>query len=173
MGKVRSARLNKTARFYMDRAGFLSDLDRDLTTLESEAKRLGMIPACRLNGTADLIWERIAPSLFTKFPNVRFYDYTKNPVRMRKYLAGKLPANYHLTFSRSEINSRLSSNILREGGNVAAVFSGRQLPKRYKGVRVVNGDADDRRFADKRGVWVGLLAKGRARKDKSGFVITP
>ena len=172
MGNVRSARMAKTARFYMDRDGFLADLRRDLTTLVSEAKKQKMVPACRLNGTSDLPWEKIAPTLFTDFPTVVWYDYTKNPVRMRKFLAGKLPSNYSLTFSRSETNDRLSGNILREGGNVAVVFSGRQLPKRYKGVPVINGDVDDRRFADKRGRWVGLLAKGKAKKDKSGFVIT-
>jgi len=45
------------------------------------------------------------------------------------------------------------------------------LPKFYKGVKVFNGDTNDLRFLDERGVIVGLKAKGKARKDTSGFVI--
>jgi hypothetical protein len=38
------------------------------------------------------------------------------------------------------------------------------------GMSVVDGDADDLRFLDGRGVVVGLKAKGPAKKDTSGFV---
>ena len=54
--------------------------------------------------------------------------------------------------------------------NVATVFR-KDLPKFYKDVKVVSGDKDDLRFLDERGVIVGLKAKGKARKDTSGFVI--
>ena len=36
---------------------------------------------------------------------------------------------------------------------------------------VINGDKTDMRFKDPVGVIVGLKAKGKARKDTSGFVI--
>ena len=55
------------------------------------------------------------------------------------------------------------------GGNVAVVFRN-QLPDTWNGVEVVNGDENDLRFLDKSGVVVGLIEKGRAKKDKTGFV---
>src|SRR5262249_14983912 len=90
------------------------------------ATREGLTPVVRLNGTSDLPWERISGysgrSLMARFPSVQFYDYTKNPHRMRAFLAGELPANYHLTFSRSECNTADALNMLARGGNVAVVF---------------------------------------------------
>jgi hypothetical protein len=38
---------------------------------------------------------------------------------------------------------------------------------------VFNGDESDLRFLDPRGVVVGLYAKGKAKKDTSGFVKYP
>ena len=40
-----------------------------------------------------------------------------------------------------------------------------------KGKKVVDGDKNDLRFLDPKGVVVGLRAKGPARQDQSGFVI--
>ena len=40
----------------------------------------------------------------------------------------------------------------------------------WKGFEVVNGDETDLRFLDKKGVVVGLIEKGRAKKDETGFV---
>ena len=55
------------------------------------------------------------------------------------------------------------------GGNVAVVFRN-QLPKTWNGYEVVNGDESDLRFLDKKGVVVGLIEKGMAKKDATGFV---
>jgi hypothetical protein len=124
-----------------------------------------------LNGTSDLPWERIDPSLFALNPDVTFYDYTKIAGRFRG-----LPANYHLTFSRSETNDRIARSWLILGaGNVAVVFDtpkGRALPSHWNGFPVIDGDTDDLRFLDPKGVVVGLRAKGKARKgDEYGFVV--
>jgi hypothetical protein len=42
-----------------------------------------------------------------------------------------------------------------------------------KSFPVINGDETDLRFLDAKGVIVGLRAKGKARKDTTGFVRTP
>jgi len=81
----------------------------------------------------------------------------------------EFPENYHLTFSRSETNDKVSQMVLEMGGNVAVVFRN-QLPKTWKGYEVVNGDDNDLRFLDKQGVVVGLIEKGMAKKDSTGFV---
>jgi hypothetical protein len=83
-----------------------------------------------------------------------------------------MPSNYYLTFSRSESNETDALAVLAAGGNVAAVFSSPNYPQTWKGFEVVDGDKSDLRFLDKRGgAVVALYAKGKAKKDASGFVI--
>jgi hypothetical protein len=128
-----------------------------------------MVPCVRLNGTSDLGWEGIARELMQKYPDVQFYDYTKVLGRMLRFLEGKFPSNYHLTFSKSESNDADVLQVLQNGGNVAVVF--KNMPVQYNGYNVVDGDASDLRFLDSTNVIVGLKAKGKARKDTSGFVV--
>ena len=47
------------------------------------------------------------------------------------------------------------------------------MPADYMGLPVFNGDESDLRFLDPKGVVVGLYAKGKAKKDTSGFVKYP
>jgi hypothetical protein len=89
---------------------------------------------------------------------------------MEKFLAGEFPANYHLTFSRSESNDVLVQSVMKSGGNVAVVFR-KTLPATWNGAPVVNGDETDLRFLDGAGVVVGLVAKGKAKGETSGFVV--
>lgn len=173
---VMRGRVNKTEYYLSDRLGFLFHLKREI---ENAVKRhKGKEKLCiRLNGTSDILFERInvfegGKNIFEVFPRVQFYDYTKNPLRFNKVL----PKNYHLTFSRSETNENESLKLLERGFNVAMVFN--QLPKEYKGYKVINGDESDLRFLDKRGVIVGLRYKQMTGKGadnskglKSGFVI--
>jgi hypothetical protein len=53
---------------------------------------------------------------------------------------------------------------------VAYVFKNK-LPKKFQGKRVIDGDKHDLRFLDPRGVVVGLLAKGSAKKAAAGGFI--
>jgi hypothetical protein len=172
---VRNARIAKTLAFVQDRSAFMETLAADISRLIKKAEKLGMTPCVRLNGTSDLPWEKIPcggfASIMERFAGIQFYDYTKNPNRIAAYLEGKLPANYQLTFSRSEDNGPIALSILGSGGNVAIVFSSAKLPESYQGKPVVDGDESDLRFLDPRGCVVGLKAKGKARKDDSGFVV--
>jgi len=173
-GNVQAARLAKTLLFFEDRPAFRWNLEQDCAALVRKAERENLIPAVRPNGTSDLPYERIFPELFEKFPAIRWYDYTKVPGRV-------VPANYHLTFSRSEENDAACRAELQHGRNVAVVFStpkGQPLPSTCCGWEVIDGDLTDVRFLDegKKGPGpyvVGLRAKGKARKDASGFVIHP
>ncbi len=166
---VITARTNRTKFFAEDRAGFLARLKGEIGLLLAMAAMENLTPAIRLNGTSDLAYENFG--IMQEFPTVQFYDYTKDKARFRRYMAGELPANYHLTFSRSETNGDVAADFIKQGGNVAVVFAGKELPATYLGAPVVNGDESDLRFKDARGVVVGLLAKGRAKKDDSGFTV--
>lgn len=170
---VQLARIRRTHEFFDDGATvFVYRLSRDIARHVAWCRKHGFRPAVRLNGTSDIPWERVAGELFAMFPQVRFYDYTKAPLTARP--AGALPVNYSLTMSYSGENWLACEEALLAGRNVAAVFStrkGQPLPATWRGFRVIDGDAHDLRFLDPRGVVVGLRAKGRARKDTSGFVV--
>lgn len=165
---VQKARIEKTVFYVKDRESFLSTLKANVQSLYTKAKAKRMTPTVRLNGTSDIGWERY--TVFQEFPKVRFYDYTKSKARMLAFLSGSMPSNYSLTFSRSETNESDALDILSMGGNVSVVFRS-TLPKTWNGYPVINGDETDLRFLDPKGVVVGLIAKGKAKKDTSGFVV--
>ena len=106
----------------------------------------------------------------TYFKQVKFYEYTKIYKRALNYALGKYPKNYHLTYSLNEDNKPQALDILKRGGNISAVFRDKKLPKRFLNHKVFNGDKSDLRFNDPKNVIIGLYAKGRALKDKTGFV---
>jgi hypothetical protein len=167
---VQVARINKTVLLIQDEQAFLDNLKINIVALVKKAKRNGLEASIRLNGTSDLPWE--IKGIMQEASSVTFYDYTKDPVRMASYLSGKFPSNYSLTFSRSENNEAKCLDVLSKGGNVAVVFRTKELPKTWQGYQVVNGDKNDLRFLDPKGVVIGLYAKGKkARNDKSGFVV--
>ena len=175
MSNVKSARVNKTLAFFRNKNVWMKQLAVEVSKLVKKAAKENKVPCVRLNGTSDLPWERVKiddKNIMEHFPSVRFYDYTKSFARIMDFLAGNLPPNYHLTFSRSETNDVQVETVLKAGGNVAVVFRG-ELPETYKGVKVINGDESDLRFIDAKNVVVGLVEKGRAKKDESGFVVEP
>jgi len=175
MTSVQRARIKKTLFFFKDKQKFLAELWAEITkSIKSSAKK-GMTPCFRLNLTSDLPWEKIkfnGQSVMEAFPDVQFYDYCKSPERMTKFVNGEMPANYHLTFSRSETNGALALAFLKSGGNVAMVFR-KSLPATYFGHEVIDGDETDLRFLDGKGKIVGLKEKGLAKKDETGFVLEP
>jgi hypothetical protein len=153
----------------------MAQLVKEIAAAIKSAQKKNLVPCFRLNLTSDLPWEKIklnGKTVFDLFPQVTFYDYTKSAQRMTAFLTGEFPSNYQLTFSRSESNEKLVDAILASGGNVAVVFRG-SLPENWKGYRVVSGDESDLRFLDPQNVIVGLVEKGKAKKDSSGFVIEP
>ena len=172
MNVVQRARLKKTFRFWNNRNKFLMDLATEIGRLKRRAAAKGLKAAVRLNGTSDLPYERYKvpgtdKNIMELFPDVQFYDYTKLDNR---FINKKLPANYHLTFSRAEDNDHKLKKVLKHTS--AAVVFADKLPKTWRGYPVINGDEHDARFTDAGpGVIIGLIAKGKARHDSSGFVV--
>ena len=161
---IQRARIRKTNYFFNDRAAFMDDLVGDIMKAVNYARRKGLIPVFRLNGTSDLSWEKYptrygADSIFEQFPTLQFYDYTK--VLGRK--VSHIP-NYHLTFSKADGNDSDVAEALLQGMSVVAVYD--KIP-----AGVPSADETDLRFLDPKGIMLGLKAKGRAKKDYSGFVI--
>ena len=165
---IQKARIRKTLSFFADREQFMKDLAKDIRKGIKQATKLGLTPVFRLNGTSDLSFEKYevegAKNIFALFPTVQFYDYTK--------VLGRKVAdidNYHLTFSAADGNDADVNKAIAQGMNVTVVFD--KIPAEYKGKAVFNADETDLRFLDPKGVVLGLKAKGRAKKDTTGFVV--
>ena len=168
MGSVQKARLNKTDYFWTNKNGFLWDLSKEIEQLKKRARNQGFKFAVRLNGTSDLAWHRMkvdgGSTLMEIHQDVQFYDYTK----VLNYLDHD-HKNYHITFSDSGRNNSDINEAIALGHNVAVVFRDK-LPKKWKGLRVINGDRHDLRFKDPRSVIVGLVAKGQGRNINNKFI---
>ena len=162
----------------------MAKLHKEITKL---FKKYGNALVIRLNGTTDIPFENLKyvyneieyTNIFNAFPNITFYDYTKNP---RRVLKNDI-SNYYLTFSRAEtkLNIEASKVILNEGKNVAIVFSEKlynelilkeQIVYNGKLVNILDGDQNDLRFLDKQNSIIALKAKGnKGKKDNTGFVV--
>jgi hypothetical protein len=177
---IQEARKRKTRMFFEEPCWSLCEwLVADIELAIKQSKRLGLTPVFRLNGTSDLSFEKyevvrngqLFRNIFAAFPDVQFYDYTKVLGRKVKDIS-----NYHLTFSAADGNDTDVLRAIAEGLNVATVFGIKKteaMPETYNGRPVFNGDDSDLRFLDPKGVIVGLYAKGKAKKDTSGFVKYP
>lgn len=170
---VELARIHKTEFFLRDREKFMERMAKEIAKAERNAKDKICV---RLNGTTDVPYEHIPVmghrNIMAMFPNIQFYDYTKIAARM----IFNAEPNYHLTFSMAETekNKMQAMFLLETGHNVAAVFNvkkGGGLPETYNGYRVIDGDEHDLTFLHDKNVIVGLRAKGKAKKDTTGFVI--
>lgn len=166
---VQNGRRNKAEWFLENRNEFLNTLVKEISNAIKLNKDKA-IPVFRLNGTTDITWEKFKikdnKNIFELFPDTQFYDYTKNYKRFEK----ELPKNYHLTFSRSEINHKKAMELLIRGFNVAMVFN--KLPNTFEGFKVINADLDDLRFLDEKNVICGLKYKkmtGKGANNKKAF----
>jgi len=178
-GNVQQARLRKTKLFFDDRAAFFAELIPSIRSLIRKAKAANLIPLCRLNGTSDIRWESASfeyediyyNNIFEMFPDLQFYDYTKLSNRD----TGHIP-NYDLTFSYSGVPAfqPYVRKAIDDGYRIAVVFRNREdIPAEFLGTTCVDGDDSDLRHEDPHGVVVALYAKGKAKRDTSGFVVDP
>jgi hypothetical protein len=174
---VQQARIRKTKLFFEDRDAFFALLIPSIRSLIRKADKLGLIPLCRPNGTSDIKWENVSftyegvyyNNIFEMFPDLQFYDYTKIPNRRVDHIP-----NYDLTFSYSGVVEfqPYVQQAARDGYRIAVVFRHRDsIPAEFLGTTCVDGDDSDLRHEDPHGVVVALYAKGKAKRDTSGFVV--
>lgn len=178
MSNVMLSRLRKTLFFNQHKEAFMLQLHSEIAALQRRAKRDGFKLVVRLNGTSDIRWESIPVAgkrnIFEAFPRVQFYDYTKIPNRR------DIPRNYDLTFSYSGAPEYAPyvSRAIESGQRIAVVFRNRAIVESmlangesFMGLPVVDGDDSDIRHRDPKGAIVALYAKGKAKRDTSGFVV--
>ena len=180
---IQKARIRKTQLFYSNRDEFMSLLVKDIILAIKQSAKVDLVPVIRLNGTSDISFEKypvkmgnvVYTNIFEAFPNIQFYDYTKVLGRKVNGIS-----NYSLTFSAADGNDNDVNEAIKQGYNIAMVFQLKktlEMPDYHiignKAVPVFNGDESDLRFLDPKGVVVGLYAKGKAKKDTTGFVKQP
>jgi hypothetical protein len=178
------ARADRLSLLTKDPALFFEILRREIWRLSARARRKNLVPVFRLNGTTDLDYTQIrfnGKTIFEHFPDLRFYDYTKNPNLAENYTNHGV----HITFSfykRAKTERLLE--LLDRGINIAIAYRDKLPDFQMIGGRkfeVINGDTHDLRFLDRRGVVVGLKYKNQTFHDqaaqvnrdahKSGFII--
>jgi hypothetical protein len=181
-----TGRLNKARYFIENEIEFMQQMAREIFREYNKAIDKGFNFIVRPNGTTDIRWENINVTVDAKlskkinkpvgiyqnimalFPEIQFYDYTK--ISNRK----DIPVNYDITFSYSGIlkYQPFVDQAIKNGLRVAVVFRDKnKIPTTFKGLPVVSGDDSDLRPLDPQGVIVALYAKGKAKKDYSGFVV--
>ena len=176
---VKRARAQRLELFLKHREIFNAREHKELKLFIRRCDKAGKIGAYRPGGLDDT---GRGEKLAAEFHKLRVYDYSKNINRFMRVMgdptAGVNPprladaCRYHLTFSRSETNWQ-ECLIALSVGNVAVVFRDR-IPTVWKGFPVFSGEKSDLRFLDPaRGHIIGLTAKGKAKRDRSGFVIDP
>jgi len=181
---VQKARINRANYLVNDPKTFTAQLILEIEFLIIRAKREKKQIAIRLNGTSDVDflylfkkyhnwnYEEKATTPGSNEPGVIFYDYTKNPHKLRRY--GK-SGKYALIFSRAEDNGEIANRLLFEGYKVSAVFNDPKYLPAFAGYPIIDGDERDDLiidiFAQHYGKIIGLKAKGDAKKDTTGFVI--
>ena len=178
--KTKSCRIRKTRLLFEHTEFFMKWLIVEIKYYKEKAEKEGYGFSVRLNCTSDVDWQSIkinGKNIFEIFPDVQFYDYTKNPNKFQNK-----PENYHLTFSYTGRNWNTCEKLLKQGYNVAMIFNvknEKQIPYNYKGYKVINGDSTDYRINDSKGIIVGLKWKHIANKEhekqilNSCFVVQP
>lgn len=188
---IQRARIDRTRLFNTDRMEFFRRLYQEIRAFIRKAERAGLTPVIRLNGTSDILWEKIPmpvsdnkrgihcifTNVFAVFPEIQFYDYTK----IWKRFYREIPGNYHLSLSYSEASKTYADKCWQThretNASLVTVYRDKDAISHARmvaeecGKWFVDGDANDLRFLDRAGSLVALKAKGTARKDASGFVI--
>jgi hypothetical protein len=177
---IQNARINKTQYFFNDRQNFMLNIVKDIEKGIKQANKAGLTLLIRLNGTSDIKWENVffdyefmhgkirSINIFDLFPEIQFYDYTKIANRI------DLPKNYDLTFSYSGViqYQPYVKKAINNQMRIATVFRRvEDIPTEFLGLPVVSGDNSDIRHLDNQNSIVALYAKGKAKKDTSGFVV--
>jgi len=173
---IQEARIKKARLYFEHRALFMHNIVLDIKKLIAAASKKGFIPLVRLNGTSDIKWENVPltvdgidyPNIMSVFPDLQFYDYTKIANRV------DLPKNYDITFSYSGVlkYQKYVNIALQNKMRIAVVFrSEKQIPAKFLGLNCVSGDNTDIRHIEAGNIIVALYAKGKAKKDRTGFVV--
>jgi hypothetical protein len=167
---VGNARERRTRLLRDHRQDFFALLESEIALAIAVAKIKGIEVQFRLNTFSDLNFHRV----IRKFPDVTFFDYTKEVKRYQAFLNpnSSHPTNYHLTYSMHEHSSLPQVlSFIRRGGNVSFLYHSKTVPEFFHGFPVLDGDIHDLRSADFPGCFVALSAKAGMRKKSNREIL--
>jgi hypothetical protein len=176
---VKDARIDRTKRVFEDFRNFSLDLLSDIEKLVVKAEKMNLLLCVRPNTLSDLAWEALLPEMFEAFPNVQMYDYTKSIKRWKQFLEGKMPSNYHLTYSINEKSKpEQVSDLVRMGGTASIVSTvaaeSIALSMKQRGYHNFehfhDGDVHDLTFVHPKRTLLVLSPKGDALDSSSSFI---
>jgi hypothetical protein len=133
----------------------------EIKAAQRKADRMTYEFSVRINNTSDISPEDFqldGKNILEIFPSVKFYDYSKIKERIELM---KLYPNYNVTYSYNGYNLTECEKMLLNKINIAVVF--KLVPENFMGYKVIDGDKNDLRYRDMKGVVIGLLYK-RVRK---------
>jgi hypothetical protein len=159
---INDSRIHKTKLFFEDRQFFMHMMIAEIRSGITKAKKLNYKFSVRLNNTSDispLDFCLDGKNILEMFPQTTFYDYTK--IKSRVELMKQYP-NYNLTYSYSGYNLTECQEMLLNKINIAVVF--KLVPDTFMGYPVIDGDLNDLRYKDLKGVVVGLKYKRTRQK---------
>ena len=180
MSPVFYSRLRKTLFYLQYKNEFIKLVDKEISRLLRKAKRENLELAIRINGTSDIPVLKELKEILLKYPNVKFYDYTKNPKSIKKLhsLSNEIK-NYHLTFSytKEPLFEPLIEKATHYNSNIAIVFQNeeqvnylienkKKLKLFDKVYNIINGDKTDLRYKDNNNSIVALRYKKPKIKGK-------
>jgi hypothetical protein len=154
---INDSRITKTQLFFEHREFFMKWLVYEIKAAQRKAIRMTYQFSVRLNNTSDISPEDFTldgKNILEIFPDVNFYEYTKVADRidlMKQY------QNYDVTFSYTGFNLTKCQEMLLNKIRVAVVF--KIVPETFWGYPVIDGDINDLRYRNDKGVVVGLLYK--------------
>jgi hypothetical protein len=164
---INHSRITKTRLFFEDREFFMNMMIAEINSGITKARKLGYEFSVRLNNTSDispLDFNLNGQNILEIFPDIKFYDYSK--VKTRFELLKQYP-NYDLTYSYTGYNLTECQQMLSNKINVAVVF--KKVPDTFMNYPVMDGDLNDLRYRDLKGVVIGLLYK-RVRQELTSDV---
>lgn len=161
--RIPKARIAKTKFYFEQPERFGNIVRKEINNASKLAAKKNYDFMIRINLTSDLNPTSYAGiNLLEEYSHLKFYDYSKSPSRIELL---KTYQNYHLTFSFDgfEKTWKTCEKFLEAGGNVSVVFYP-QIPKTFRGYKVINGDISDVRMLDEKSCVVGLKYKKNKRR---------
>ena len=164
--RAKNSRINKAKLFFENTEYFMNWMIAEMKMYQAKAIKDNYSFSARLNTTSDIDWANVrmnGKNIFEMFPDVIFYDYTKNFNKVKN----NIYPNYDLTYSYTGRNLDKAVEVLKMGLNVAVVYNAKRnelLPETFEGYKVINGDLTDFRIDDEKGCVVGLHWKHIANK---------
>lgn len=166
--RAQGAKQFRTDLFLNHQEAFLKLVAADIATLKAICGQEGLRAAVRLNGTSDILWERL---LDMSDPHVRWYDYSKIPIELR---TGRHP-DYHLTYSIGGPDDIGRARSYLAAGHSVAVVVPEDVKSQLIGhsallpgsvqANFIDGDKSDLRFLDPPSSIVLLKPKGYVRTE--------